>query len=80
MFMVEVAAAIKRRGVTVVLLDPGMVDTRGGVLVEMNEKMKLGLTITPIKESISGMIKIIGNIPLEDFGKMHQYSGRLMSF
>jgi len=38
------------------------------------------LTITPIKESISGMIKIIGNTPLEDFGKMHQYSGRLMIF
>ena len=80
MFMVEVAAAIKRRGVTVVLLDPGTVDTRGGVLVEMNEKMKLGLTITPIKESIGGMIKIIASTPLEDSGKMYQYSGRLMSF
>ena len=53
---------------------------RGAVLVYINEKMKLGLTITPIKESISGMIKIIGNTPLEDFGKMHQYSGRLMIF
>ncbi len=80
MFMVEVAAAVKRRGITVILLNPGMVDTRGGILVEMNEKMKLGMKITPIEESIRGMIEIIANTPLEDSGKMHQYSGEPMSF
>ena len=80
MFMVEIAAALEKRGVTVVLLNPGMVDTRGGLLVEMNEKMNLGLTITPIEESISGMIEIISSIPLEDSGIMHQYSGEPMSF
>jgi hypothetical protein len=46
----------------------------------MNEKMKLGMKITPIEESIRGMIEIIANTPLEDSGKMHQYSGEPMSF
>ncbi len=46
----------------------------------MNEKMNLGLTITPIEESINGMIEIISSIPLEDSGVMHQYSGEPMSF
>jgi NAD(P)-dependent dehydrogenase (short-subunit alcohol dehydrogenase family) len=80
MFMVEIAAALEKRGVTVVLLNPGMVDTRGGILVEMNEKMNLGLTITPIEESISGMIEIIASMSLEDSGKMYQYSGEPMGF
>jgi NAD(P)-dependent dehydrogenase (short-subunit alcohol dehydrogenase family) len=80
MFMVEIAAALEKRGVTVVLLNPGMVDTRGGMLVEMNEKMNLGLTITPIEKSNSCMIEIISSLPLEESGKMHQYSGQPMSF
>ena len=46
----------------------------------MNEKMSLGLTISPIEESISGMIEIISSLPLEDSWKMHQYSGEPMGF
>lgn len=80
MLMAEVAATVKRRGVTVVIMNPGMVDTRDGLLTEMNEKMNLGLLITPIEDSVGGMRSVIEDTSLEDSGNLYQYTGQQMGF
>ena len=45
------------------------------IRTEMNEKMKLGLTLTPIEESIAGMRRVIDAKGLEESGKVWQWTG-----
>ena len=80
MFMVQVAANVRGRGIKVVLLSPGMVDTSGGTLTEMNEKYKLGLTIIPVEKSVEGMIDRIDSTSIADSGKIFSYSGEQVGY
>jgi NAD(P)-dependent dehydrogenase (short-subunit alcohol dehydrogenase family) len=79
MLMVNVAGATEKYEITVVLLNPGLVDTQG-VLTEMNAKMNLGLTLVPIEESIAGMINVIDQTGIEDSGVIFQWSGERLEF
>jgi len=79
MLMIQVAADVKRRDISVVLLNPGLVDTQH-MLTEMNEKMKLGLTIIPIEDSIAGMRKLITEKGLEESGLVYEWSGELLDY
>jgi NAD(P)-dependent dehydrogenase (short-subunit alcohol dehydrogenase family) len=79
MLMRQVAKDVKKRGITVVLLNPGLVDTQH-VLTEMNEKMKLGLTLVPIKDSIAGMRTVITETSVEDPASVHQWDGAVLGF
>lgn len=74
MLMVNVADSTRKYGITVVLLNPGLVDTQG-VLTEMNEKMNLGLTLVPIEDSIAGMIGVIDTTGIEHTGVIFQWTG-----
>jgi NAD(P)-dependent dehydrogenase (short-subunit alcohol dehydrogenase family) len=74
MLMLQVAGDVKRYGITVILLNPGLVDTQK-VLTEMNETMKLGLTLTLIEDSIAGMRKVIDEKGLDESGRMWQWTG-----
>jgi NAD(P)-dependent dehydrogenase (short-subunit alcohol dehydrogenase family) len=79
MLMRQVAKDVKKRGITVVLLNPGLVDTQH-VLTEMNEKMKLGLTLVPIEDSIAGMRTVITETSVEDPASVHQWDGAVLGF
>lgn len=79
MFMRLVADDVKKRGITVVLLNPGLVDTQN-VLVEMNEKMNLGLTLVPIEDSIAGMRNQIDETDVDEPVMVHQWNGVLLDF
>ena len=79
MLMVNVADATTKYGVTVVLLNPGLVDTQG-MLTDMNEKMNLGLTLTPIEDSIAGMIQVIDTTGIEDSGTIFQWTGERLEY
>jgi NAD(P)-dependent dehydrogenase (short-subunit alcohol dehydrogenase family) len=79
MLMVNVAAAVKKYDITVVLLNPGLVDTQG-VLTEMNEKMKMGLDLVPIEQSIAGMINVIETAPFEQSGAIYQWNGEPLGY
>ena len=79
MLMLQVADDVKRRGITVVMLNPGMVDTKH-VLAELNEKMNLGLTLVPIEDSITGMRAVIDAIGLDESGTLHQWSGEQLQY
>jgi NAD(P)-dependent dehydrogenase (short-subunit alcohol dehydrogenase family) len=79
MLMRQVAEDVKKRGITVILLNPGLVDTQN-VLTEMNEKMKLGLTLVPIADSIAGMRTAIEKTTVDDPPNVHQWDGGLLDF
>jgi NAD(P)-dependent dehydrogenase (short-subunit alcohol dehydrogenase family) len=79
MAMVNVADAVRKHGVSVTLLNPGLVDTQG-VLTKMNDKMELGLTLTPIEQSVRGMIDVIAAATMDTSGKWYQWSGEEVSF
>ena len=79
MLMVNVAGATKKYDITVVLLNPGLVDTQG-VLTEMNEKMNMGLNLVPIEDSIAGMISVIDQTGIEDSGLIFQWTGERLEF
>jgi NAD(P)-dependent dehydrogenase (short-subunit alcohol dehydrogenase family) len=79
MLMVDVADSTTKYGITVVLLNPGLVDTQG-VLAEMNEKMNLGLNLTPISDSIAGMIDVIDTTGIEDSGVIFQWTGERLEY
>ena len=79
MLMVNVAAAVKKYDITVVLLNPGLVDTQG-VLTEMNAKMKMGLNLIPIEQSIAGMINVIETAPFEQTGTIYQWNGEPLGY
>ncbi|MEC9374934.1 MAG: SDR family oxidoreductase [Pseudomonadota bacterium] len=79
MLMIQVADDVKRRGISVILLNPGLVDTQL-ILTEMNEKMNLGLTLIPIKESISGMRKSIRERGLDETGRVFEWNGEPLDF
>jgi len=79
MLMVNVAAAVKKYSITVVLLNPGLVDTQG-VLTEMNDKMKMGLDLVPIEQSIAGMINVIETAPFEQTGTIYQWNGEPLGY
>jgi NAD(P)-dependent dehydrogenase (short-subunit alcohol dehydrogenase family) len=79
MLMVNVASAVKKYAITVVLLNPGLVDTQG-VLTEMNDKMKMGLTLIPIEQSIAGMMQVIETAPLEKSGTIYQWNGEPLGY
>lgn len=51
---------------------PGLVETQG-MLTDMNEKINLGLNIAPIKNSITGMIRVIDQTGSEDSGVILQW-------
>ena len=79
MFMKQVAEDVEKRGITVILLNPGLVDTQN-VLTEMNEKMKLGLTLVPIEDSIAGMRTEIEKTSVDDTVMVHQWDGEQLDF
>lgn len=79
MLMVNVAAAVRKYDITVVLLNPGLVDTQG-MLTEMNEKMKMGLTLIPIEQSIAGMMNVIETLPPEQSGGLYQWNGQVLGY
>jgi len=79
MLMIQVAADVKRRGIAVVLLNPGLVDTQH-MLTELNEKMNLGLTLIPIEDSIAGMRKLITEKGLEESGLVYEWNGELLDY
>lgn len=79
MLMIQVAGDVKRRGITVVLLNPGLVDTQH-MLAELNEKMNLGLTLVPIDESIRGMRKSIEEKGLEESGLVYEWNGEPLDY
>ncbi|NND54829.1 MAG: SDR family oxidoreductase [Gammaproteobacteria bacterium] len=79
MLMVNVAEATAMHGVTVTLVNPGLVDTQG-MLTEMNEKMKLGLTLVPIKDSVAGMISVIAAATPATSGRFYQWSGEELGY
>jgi NAD(P)-dependent dehydrogenase (short-subunit alcohol dehydrogenase family) len=79
MLMRQVAEDVQKRGITVVLLNPGLVDTQH-VLTEMNEKMKLGLTLVPIEDSIAGMRTEIDETGVDESVLVHQWNGEQLEF
>lgn len=79
MLMVNVAESVSKYDITVVLLNPGLVDTQG-VLTEMNEKMNMGLDLTPIEDSIAGMINVIDTATLVNSGTIYQWTGRILEY
>ena len=79
MLMINVAEGVQKYDITVVLLNPGLVDTQG-VLTEMNEKMNMGLDLTLINESIAGMIDVIATAELEKSGTIYQYTGQELEY
>ena len=79
MLMINVAEGVQKYDITVVLLNPGLVDTQG-VLTEMNEKMNMGLDLTLIEDSIAGMIDVIATAELENTGTIYQYTGQELEY
>jgi len=79
MLMVNVAESVGKYDVTVVLLNPGLVDTQG-VLTEMNEKMNMGLNLVPIEDSIAGMINVIETAKLVNSGTIYQWTGKILEY
>lgn len=79
MLMVNVADATRKYGITVVLLNPGLVDTQG-MLVEMNEKMNMGLELVPIEDSIAGMIEVIETAKPVNSGILYQWTGKILEY
>jgi NAD(P)-dependent dehydrogenase (short-subunit alcohol dehydrogenase family) len=79
MLMVNVSDSTKKYGITVIMLNPGLVDTQG-VLTDMNEKMNLGLNITLIEDSIAGMINVIDETGIENTGTIYQWTGESLEF
>ena len=79
MLMLQVADDVKRRGITVVMLNPGLVDTQNQ-LTELNEKMKLGLTLVPIEDSIAGMRAVIDARSLDESGNLYQWHGEQLEY
>jgi NAD(P)-dependent dehydrogenase (short-subunit alcohol dehydrogenase family) len=79
MLMVNVAESVDKHDITVVLLNPGLVDTQG-VLTEMNEKMNMGLNLTPIEDSIAGMINVIQTAKLVNSGTIYQWTGKILEY
>ena len=79
MLMIQVAVDVKRRGIAVVLLNPGLVDTQN-MLAELNEKMNLGLKLVPIKDSIAGMRDLIESKGLEESGLVFDWNGEQLDY
>jgi NAD(P)-dependent dehydrogenase (short-subunit alcohol dehydrogenase family) len=79
MLMVNVADSTEKYGITVIMLNPGLVDTQA-VLTEMNEKMNLGLNLTLIEDSIAGMINVIDTTGIENTGTIYQWTGDPLEF
>jgi NAD(P)-dependent dehydrogenase (short-subunit alcohol dehydrogenase family) len=79
MIMVNVADSVRKHDVTVLMINPGLVDTQG-ILSNLNEKMNLGLNITLIEDSVAGMMGIIDGSVLEDSGRFIQWSGEDVGF
>jgi NAD(P)-dependent dehydrogenase (short-subunit alcohol dehydrogenase family) len=79
MLMLQVAQDVKRRGIAVVILNPGLVDTQHQ-LAELNEKLNLGLTLVPIEDSIAGMRQVISEKGLEESGNLYQWNGKQLDF
>jgi NAD(P)-dependent dehydrogenase (short-subunit alcohol dehydrogenase family) len=79
MVMVNIAVAVEKHGIVVTMINPGLVDTQG-ILGKMNEKMKLGLTLTPVEDSVAGMIQVIENASLETSGLFYQFNGQQQQF
>jgi len=79
MLMLQVADDVRRYGITVVLLNPGLVDTQK-VLTELNEKMNLGLTLIPIEDSIAGMRAVIAEKGLDESGRAWQWTGEALDW
>ena len=66
--MIQVAAVLKKEGVTVVLFNPG------AVRVEKQKDLEFpGMIETP--KAVAGMIDAIGKVTLADAGKFMQYDG-----
>ena len=75
MIMVNLARQLKRDGVTVGLLSPGIVDTQNMI--------PEGVTfpgLVPIEESISGMIAVVEGMTIEETGKFYRYNGEEQPF
>jgi NAD(P)-dependent dehydrogenase (short-subunit alcohol dehydrogenase family) len=79
MLMVNVAQSVAKYDITVVLLNPGLVDTQG-VLTKMNEKMNMGLDLTPIEDSIAGMIDVIETATPVNSGTIYQWTGKILEY
>lgn len=79
MLMVNIANAVAKDDVTVVVLNPGLVDTQG-MLTEMNEKMKMGLTLVPIEDSVAGMIAQIDSATAATSGQFLQWNGEALGY
>ena len=75
MAMTRVAKAVKRDGISVVLLSPGLVDTQGGQLTQMGMP-----GLTPIEDSIGGMREIIDDLNVETTGRFITYTGDPVGF
>jgi len=66
MLTVHQADVLKERGAVAIVMDPGWVKTRmGGV----------GAILTP-EESISGMLKTLHSVTVEESGRFYQYDGK----
>jgi len=79
MQMVNIAIAVEKHGIVTLMLNPGLVDTQG-ILGKMNEKMNLGLTLTPVEESVAGMRQVIEAATAETSGKFYQFNGQQQKF
>jgi NAD(P)-dependent dehydrogenase (short-subunit alcohol dehydrogenase family) len=79
MLMVNVADSTEKYGITVIMLNPGLVDTQG-VLTDMNEKMNMGLNLTLKEDSIAGMINVIDTTGIENTGLIYQWTGDPLEF
>src|SRR5262249_30077568 len=66
--MIQIAATLKKDGLTVVMFNPG------AVRVEKQKDLEFpGMIDTPT--AVSGMIKVIEKLKLEDAGRFIQYDG-----
>jgi NAD(P)-dependent dehydrogenase (short-subunit alcohol dehydrogenase family) len=79
MLMINVAEGVKKYDITVVFLNPGLVDTQGR-LTEMNDKMNMGLDLTLIEDSIAGMIDVIATAKLVNSGTIYQWTGQILEY
>jgi NAD(P)-dependent dehydrogenase (short-subunit alcohol dehydrogenase family) len=79
MLMINVAEGVQKYDITVVLLNPGLVDTQGK-LTEMNDKMNMGLDLTPVGDSIAGMIDVIATAKLVNSGTIYQWNGQILEY
>ncbi len=71
MLMKNLALQLKRRGISVAMVNPGPTDT--DFMAGLPKKM-----LRPTKDAVSDMIRNIDNLTVETTGSFYQYDGTII--